>query len=129
MTKFPNCERVADYLGDMMTHIRLHHDVIATMLPKDVLIEVLSAQPTGRHLIGAWTCLCSRCSPFLRLLWNDISVTTIPRTFFKPNAVNSPNFLDLEVIDHGQTFRLGAYQAAVDTVVDLPRERPLADRH
>lgn len=46
---------------------------------------------------------------------SDRTVTSMDFTEFASNPTAAPDFLDLEIIDHGLTLRLGSYEVDVDT--------------
>ena len=50
----------------------------------------------------------------------DLTVITVPLSFFESSSDAIPDFNDFEVIDHGRTLRFGKYQAAFS---DLLYER------
>lgn len=60
-----------------------------------------------------------RCPERKRLvvLFDDYTYTGfIPFDWFEANPTAKPDFGDIEVIDEGQTLRLGEYEVAIDTI-------------
>jgi len=43
---------------------------------------------------------------------------TVPFSYFKSNTTSVPNFDAFDIIDHGQTIKLGEYEAAFDAIVE-----------
>lgn len=60
------------------------------------------------------------------LYLGNITVASVPVGLFKPSGsgpnIVEPNFDDVEIIDYGQTVRLGEYEAAVDVMLDSTRK-------
>lgn len=53
----------------------------------------------------------------LALIRGDGQKILVPCDWFKSNPVCKPDFNDLEIIDCGQTIRLGKYEAASDAIL------------
>lgn len=84
-------------------------------LPLEELTEAKSS-PGYRDLIlgGA----VDRGSSTITLVRGDLTRLTLPFTFFTDvPATVKPDFDDLEVIDFGQTLRLGEYEAEADAIL------------
>ncbi len=43
---------------------------------------------------------------------------TIDLKFFTPNAIETPDFDQLEIIDFGRTIKFGNYEAATDSILE-----------
>jgi hypothetical protein len=84
-------------------------------LPTDQLIEVLSSENRTDLAIGA------EIDPKLGILilWRgNLTPLVVPLSTFKESGTGvKPDFGDVEVIDFGQTVRLGKYEAAVDVIL------------
>jgi hypothetical protein len=50
----------------------------------------------------------------------------VPFTVFTPSANCSPNFEELDIIDYGQTVKLGKYEAAADFLLEEVAKLKLA---
>ena len=59
---------------------------------------------------------------FVRLVLADNSYVNAPLSWFQPNRTARPDFSAPEIIDSGQTLKLGEYEAAVDYIVKAWRE-------
>lgn len=94
------------------------HVVVAPergFLPLDQILEVMRAAHRGNLIIGG---LVSSCAGALVLIRGSLERLVVPWSWFEPSASGSrPDFDDFEVIDSGQTIRLGHYEAAVDAIL------------
>lgn len=54
----------------------------------------------------------------ISLIWGDGIRSNYPLSIFIPNGTTSPNFNDLSIIDHGNTIRLGTYEASVKSILE-----------
>jgi len=79
------------------------------------LAEVLAANNAGELLIGGVVDPGSETITFWR---GNLEPLTVPFSAFQPSGTGTrPNFDDFEIIDTGQTVRLGDYEAAVDAIL------------
>jgi len=85
------------------------------MLPLPALMRVLSAEARGSLLVGAAVARLPRSVVLYR---GNLDTLVVPFSWFSPRPGGPrPDFTDVEVIDHGQTLRLGAYEAATDALL------------
>lgn len=54
----------------------------------------------------------------LLVVSTDGDQVEIPFSWFKANGKDAPNFGDVEIIDDGQTIRLGKYEADADFAIE-----------
>lgn len=81
-------------------------------LPRDQLADVLRDKHPENFFIGGLVL------PEAVLLYRgNFDRLVIPRTWFLPSGTAAPDFDDFEVIDYGQTIRLGRYEAATDALL------------
>jgi len=79
------------------------------------LAEVLAAENANELFIGGVVDPGSQTITFWR---GSLEPLTVPFAAFQPSGTGTkPNFDDFEIIDTGQTVRLGDYQAAVDAIL------------
>lgn len=84
-------------------------------LPLDQIREVMRAAHRGNLIIGG---LVSSSARALVLIRGSLERLVVPWSWFEPSAAGSqPDFDDFEVVDFGQTIRLGRYEAAVDAIL------------
>lgn len=111
-------EKVADPQREILRE--LFESVVAKrpgtrLLPANELVEVL-ASPDRRDLViggsidtGIEACVLYR---------GDLSRIVAPFSIFRPTGIGTkPSFKDFEVIDSGQTVRLGKYEASVEAIL------------
>lgn len=85
------------------------------MLPRDELTAVLADESPGDYFIGGVTDKDDRA---LVLYTGNLERLLVPFSWFKQRGHGpSPDFDDFEIIDGGQTIRLGSYEAATDAVL------------
>lgn len=86
-----------------------------SLLPTSDLIEVLSSEDRQDLLIGGAVDADAHTVVVLR---GNLDAVFVPFSWFtsRPGGP-TPDFRDFEVIDGGQTIRLGEYQAAVDALL------------
>lgn len=77
--------------------------------------EILSAPDREDLLIGA---VADPVNEIVLLYRGNLQPLVVPYAWFsrRPSA-QRPNFRDLEITDHGQTLRLGAYEASTDAIL------------
>lgn len=86
-----------------------------SFLPSEQLAEVLSSSNASDLVIGGQV---DTTINVLTLFKGDLSLLVVPHSAFKETAAGvKPDFSDFEIIDHGQTIRLGKYEAAVDALL------------
>lgn len=87
-----------------------------TFLPRDQLIEVLSApREQSRDLfIGG---LVDEKSELLAMVRGDLERVAVPLSIFRPAGALKPDFGRFAVDDYGQTIRFGSYEASADFVL------------
>lgn len=85
------------------------------LLPLPALVRVLAAEGRGELLIGA---AVARLGKSVVLYRGNLETLVVPCAWFtsRPGGPR-PDFSEVEVIDHGQTLRLGAYEAATDAIL------------
>lgn len=85
------------------------------LLPRDALFEVLLSPRRDDLFIGG---VASGAAESVVLYTGGLRPLVVPRGWFtaRPGGPK-PDFDDLEVIDYGQTVRLGAYEAAADALL------------
>lgn len=85
-------------------------------LPKEQIAEVLTSENAADLVIGG---VADPKTQVLTLVRGDLSLPPllVPFATFEKTADAAPDFADFEVIDHGQTIRLGKYEASVDAVL------------
>lgn len=85
------------------------------LIPVDELMTVLGSRHPEDLFIG-WVSAAS--AQAVVLYPGDLRPVVVPRSWFAPTATGTkPDFDDVEVIDHGQTVRLGMYEAATDAIL------------
>jgi hypothetical protein len=85
------------------------------LLSADSLAEVLSTPERADYFIGGTSAPASRV---LLLFRGDFEPLVVPYSWFKARPGGPrPDFEDFEVIDSGQTLRLGEYEAATDAIL------------
>ena len=85
-----------------------------TMVPRADLEEILAAEHSEDYCIAAeW----DEESGVLALWLGDLSVLVVPMETFTARRGVAPDPSDLEVIDCGQTVRMGTYEVSVDAVL------------
>lgn len=86
-----------------------------TFLPLEEANAVLTAEHPEDYALGV--CVFEKDRSLL-LTRGDLSRLAVPFDWFEPSGdKTSPDFRDVEVIDWGQTLRLGKYEAAVDAIL------------
>jgi len=87
------------------------------ILPYDQLIEVLLApkEQVGDLFIGGFV---DTESQVLILMRSDLSQLFVPFSVFRVSDISEPNFRRFEIIDHGQTIRLGEYETGSNFILD-----------
>jgi hypothetical protein len=95
----------------------LKHRVVARALEKKELEELkVLSWAAKRYLIVAGY------ADFLRqqlvLFRADGRSVITPFDMFKPSGTSSPNFYELEIIDYGNTIKLGEYEADSGTILN-----------
>jgi DNA-binding Xre family transcriptional regulator len=94
---------------------RIAFSVDGGFLPAEELAEVLNDDHRADLFIGGFVNKATRTITFWR---GNLESLTVPFSAFeKSGAGADPNFDALEVIDCGQTVRLGNYEAAVDAIL------------
>jgi hypothetical protein len=101
------------------------------LLSGELLLEVLGSDRRADLFIGGTVAFDS-----VVLIRGDLSPLVVPKTWFaSPSRKSRPDFEDFEVIDGGQTVRLGGFEAAADAILyeldpdfrKRERKRRLAD--
>jgi hypothetical protein len=83
------------------------------LLPREQLLEVIGAPNRADLFIGGAAALDS-----VVLVRGDLEPMVVPQAWFKARPKGpKPDFDALEIIDGGQTVRLGEYEAATDAVL------------
>jgi len=84
-------------------------------LPVDELAAVLAAENRGDLFIGGTVSPQSRTITLWR---GDLAPLTVPFSAFEPSGDGTkPEFSSFAVTDHGNTIRLGEYEAAADAIL------------
>jgi hypothetical protein len=92
------------------------------ILPPDALREIFELPVFEKHrlIVGGYPDFDSQQ---LVLFRGDGSNVIAPFSMFQPRAGCSPNFEDFEIIDFGNTIKLGEYEASVQAIlIDLDPE-------
>jgi hypothetical protein len=91
------------------------------LLPARMVAEVLSTPERANYFIGGTVAPASKA---LVLFRGNLAPVVLPSSWFKTRTGGpKPDFEDFEVIDCGQTVRLGEYEAASDAILyDLDPE-------
>jgi hypothetical protein len=85
------------------------------LLPLDSLSEVLTSADRVNLLIGGSVALAAKSVVLIR---GNLDSLIVPFSWFSARPKGpKPDFTDFEIIDSGQTIRLGEYEAAVDAVL------------
>jgi hypothetical protein len=92
-----------------------------SLLPDDELIEVISSPSRQDLLLGAATDREARAIVVLR---GNLEPVVVPFAWFRsPRGGPVPDFANPEIVDGGQTIRLGPYEAATDALLfEIDRE-------
>lgn len=101
----------------MKTNKLLKHRVVARTLDFKELEELkVFSWAAKRYLVVAGY------SDFLRrqlvLFRPDGRMVIAPFDMFQPSGTSNPNFYDLEIIDYGNTIKLGKYEADAGAVME-----------
>lgn len=84
-------------------------------LEGSILSEVLLSPSVGDLLIG---CAVDKLMETVTLIRGNLCQHVLPFSFFTDYpSVEIPHFDDVEVIDYGQTLRLGTYEASTDSIL------------
>jgi DNA-binding Xre family transcriptional regulator len=84
-------------------------------LPTQELAEALDSPNRENLFIGGFVNPAAKTITFWR---GDLNALTVPLTAFAPSGSGTkPDFADVQVIDSGQTVRLGKYEAAVGAIL------------
>ncbi len=96
------------------------------LLPLPALMRVLASERRRDLLVGAAVVSRGRVVVVYR---GSLEPLVVPYAWFasRPEGPR-PDFGDVEVIDHGQTLRLGAYEAATDALLYERRRRRSSSR-
>ncbi len=85
------------------------------LLKLDDLFEVLGSAHRGNLFIGGAVAPAAKSIVLIR---GDLTSLVVPFSWFTPRPNGpKPDFTDFEVIDSGQTIKLGDYEAAADAVL------------
>jgi hypothetical protein len=84
------------------------------VLPQDQVVAVLGTEHPEDYLIGG---VYNAEDDFLILYRGNLDTLTVPLAWMKANPVTEPDPTDFEIIDYGQTIRLGDYEAGVDAIL------------
>jgi len=86
-------------------------------LPQEELAEILEApiENLNRFIISA---IIHHDSRIISLWLGDESHLRLHFNFFTPGGKETPDFDQVEIIDHGLTLKLGNYEAATDWIVE-----------
>lgn len=102
-----------EYLQTLFrTVISLESDVM--FLDSDELAEVLSAENRGGLFVGGTV---NPTDEVLVLYRGSFDRLSVPFAWFARASDVEPDFSDFAVIDHGQTIRLGAFEAGADAIL------------
>lgn len=85
------------------------------LLKPDDLFEVLSAAHRANLFIGGAVAPAAKSVVLVR---GDLTSLVVPFSWFVPRPHGpKPDFSAFDIIDHGQTIKLGEYEAAADAVL------------
>jgi len=84
-------------------------------LPDNELLEVLGSSETARDLIIGG--VAHPASELLALVRGNLQTILAPFSLFPPSTDAKPDFRKLAFEDHGQTIRLGDYEASTDAIL------------
>lgn len=94
---------------------RIAYAAGGSFLAPQELAEVLDSPHRDDLFIGGFVNPAAKTITFWR---GDLNSLTVPLAAFAPSGDGmKPNFDDVEVIDSGQTVRMGGYEAAVDAIL------------
>jgi len=103
-----------EYLGMFFGTVIARGDDIH-LLAEDELLAVLMEKDRRDLLVGAAADAEDRVMVLYR---GDLTTLIVPFGAFRPSGAGErPDFTDVEVIDGGQTLRLGTYEAATSAVL------------
>lgn len=95
----------------------LKHRIVASCLKDKELKELAPFSPTAKRYL-----IVAGYSDFLRqqlvLFRADGKSVIAPFDMFKPSGTSNPNFYELEIIDYGNTIKLGEYEACAGAVME-----------
>ena len=101
-----------EYLSAKFEHV-VTPEAGIQLLPKDQLLEVVASRRRAELLIGVAVAFDS-----VMVVRGDLESVMIPKAWFKTRRGGpTVDFSDLEVIDGGQTVRLGEFEAASDAIL------------
>lgn len=101
-------------LGGLFRQV-LAKDAGVRLLPVEQIVEVLSSPSRADLFIGGAAAPSYKSVVLYR---GDLSPLVVPASVFKPTPGGPrPDFARLEVVDFGQTVRLGDYEAAADAIL------------
>lgn len=84
------------------------------MVSFEELVEILSTDHPEDHCVGAeW----DETTNTVALWRGDLSVLVVPMEVFAARSGVVPDPTRLAVLDHGQTLRLGDYEASIDAIL------------
>lgn len=87
----------------------------ATTISSEELSEILACDARSNYIIAGQINLKDSSVLLCR---GNLEVITVPWSWFREtNSVVAPEFLIMELIDFGQTVKLGKYEVAVDTIL------------
>jgi hypothetical protein len=103
-----------ELLGALFRHVIATDDDVR-LLPLDELVEVLAVETRGDRFIGGAVAPSYKSIVLYR---GTLAPLVVPAALFKARHIGpKPDFDDLEIIDFGQTVRLGKYEAAADAIL------------
>jgi hypothetical protein len=78
------------------------------------MVEILGSRDRRKYVIGG---AVDQGTETLTIVRGDLTQLTVPLSVFRPSGTTKPDFRRFDVIDFGQTIRLGEYEADTDAVL------------
>ena len=102
-----------EYLRQLFTAVVAPGDDIG-LLPEDQLFAVLAEEHPEDYFVGAGY---NEDDDAVVAYRGDLRTVTVPLDELEPNPRNKPDPTDLEIVDWGQTLRLGDFQVPADAIL------------
>lgn len=84
------------------------------LLPWDELVQAISADNRSDLFVAG---VLNNEEQVIVLHRGTFDRLSIPFSWFRRESAPDPDFTDLEIIDHGQTIRLGSFEASADAIL------------
>lgn len=84
---------------------------------EEELFEIFKSKNKDKLAIGCEVYKNRKC---IIITLGNFKKLKVPFSEFKPSGTGEcPNFEDVEIIDYGQTLRLGVYESTIDCLLDF----------